>query len=136
MSDHKRGNFISMQIKHLLRFLNLHTSYFKRQLRRYHPQRRDNLLQTFGAYQRQRFFAFCISHCQQHPGKTADVIRMIMRKTDRIDRMKTPSGFFHGDLCPFSAVDHQTAPIISGHQGSQIPIWQRHHSCRSKQTYI
>lgn len=47
-----------------------------------------------GIYQSKRFLSVRISHCKKKSRKSADMISMIMCKTNYIDRFKTPSLLF------------------------------------------
>ena len=61
---------------------------------------------------------------------------MKMCDTDHINWMETPSLLPDTHLCSLTAVDQQAASIVSRHQRSQCPVWKRHHTASSKQTYV
>ena len=132
MIDPKGLQTITVHLKGFLRTVDLFITNLKGQLRcddaegRYHP------LQPFGTDEGQGLLAVCISHGQKKPGQAADVVPVVMGKTDHINGLEAPSFFLDGNLCAFSAVDQHTAAIISQHQGGEPPIGKRHHSAASQ----
>ena len=50
------------------------------------------------------------------PRKTADMIRVKMCHAENIDRFKAKSRLFDCNLGSLTAIDQQTAPIISEHK--------------------
>lgn len=65
---------------------------------------------------RKRFCSLRISHRQKKPRKTADMIRVKMCHAENIDRFKAKSRLFDCNLGSLTAIDQQTAPIISEHK--------------------
>src|SRR5699024_4897362 len=100
----KRLKPVAVHLKCLLRSLDLPVNNRKRKLRCDHPETAHDTLQPFRADQCQRLPPVCISHGKEQAGKPADMIPVIMCKTDHIDRFKTPSSFFYRDLGPLPAV--------------------------------
>ena len=111
-------------------------SEFKRELRRDHPQRTDNLFQPFWSNDQKRLCPFRISHCQEHARQSADMVCMKVRKTDHINRLWAPALLLHCDLRTLSAVDQYTLSVIARHHCCQIAVRKWHHSARSQQTNI
>ena len=70
------------------------------------------------------------------PRKSADMIRMIMSKTNDIYGVRAPALFLHGNLGTLPTVNQYTLSIVTHHKGSKPSVRQRHHSSRSKQTNI
>ena len=68
-----------------------------------------------------------ISHGKEKSRKAADVVCVVMGKTDHIDRFKAPAFGLDRYLRSLSTVDHQTASIISCKERSKISARQRHH---------
>ena len=119
---------VAVHLEHLFRFCDLNKLNLERKLRRDHPESVHHPFQAFGADQSERLCSVCVSHCQEKSRQTADMIPVIMSKTDHVDRLKAPPFFLNGNLSAFSAVNEQTASIIPGHQGCQPPPRERHHT--------
>ena len=127
---------ITVHLKGLLCSLDLLKMDGKRQLRRDHTKRIDHPLQSFRPDHGQRLPAFRVSHRKKQPRKAADMIPMIMCKTEHVDGLKAPSLLFDRDLRPLPAVDQQAAAVEPGHQRSQPAVGKRHHPAASKQAYV
>ena len=127
-------NTISIQFQNLLRLCNLYKSNFKRQFRCDDSKGIYNPFQSFRSYQCKWLCPVRISHSKKQSRKSTDMISMIMSKADHIDWFKTPASFFNCNLRTFSAVDQQTAAVISCHQRSQPSSRKGHHPSTSKQT--
>ena len=123
---------VTIQFQNLLRFRDLDKFNFKRQFRSDHTQRVYHTFQASWSYQCQGFCAVRISHGQKKSRKSADMIPVIVGKTDHVYRLEAPALFFNGHLGTFPAVDHQAAAIIAGHQRGKPSAWQRHHSSAAK----
>ena len=101
----KCPNPIPVFLKDLLIPLNFFVNNRKRKLRCNHTKRIYDTLQPLRPDQGQRLRAVRISHRQKQPRKAADMISMIMGKTDRINRLKAPALLLYCDLRPFSTVN-------------------------------
>ena len=99
MVDPIRIDHIRSNLKLLSRLRQLDKLKRKRQFRRDRPQCRHHAFQSLRSNHRDRLRPLRISHRQQKSRQTADMIRVIMCKTNHINRFKTPSFF---GLQPFS----------------------------------
>lgn len=77
-----------------------------------------------------------INNAQMKSRKSADVISVIMGKTDHVNRLKAPSFFLNCHLSSFAAVNKKTVAVIPGHQSSEPSSWKWHHTSGSQQTNI
>ena len=73
---------ISIHLKNLFWLCNFSIVDFKWQFRRDHSQRTHYSLQTFRSNQSKRFLSVRISHCKKKSRKSADMISMVMCKTN------------------------------------------------------
>ena len=126
------GDPVTIQFQNLLRFRDLDKFNFKRQFRCDHTQCVYHTFQSSWSHQCQRFRTVRVSHSQKKSRKSADMIPVIMGKTNHINGLETPAFFFNGHLGTFPAVDHQTAAVVAGHQRGKPSAWQRHHSSAAK----
>ena len=94
----------------------LDTMDLKWQLRRNRTKRIDYARQPLRSDDRKRFGSLRIAHREQKARQSADMIRMKMRHAKDIDWFKTKPGLLDGDLGSLSAIDQQTASIVTQHQ--------------------
>ena len=127
---------VAIQLKCLLRALDFFIYNRKRQLRSNYPQTAYHPFQSLWTDHSQRLPPIRVPHCKQKAGKAADMVAMIMSKADHVNRLKTPSFFFHRNLGSFPAVNKQAAAVKPGQQSRQIAVRQRHHPPASQQTNI
>ena len=127
---------ITIDLKYLFRSVNLDKFQFKGKLRCDHTKCVYYPLKTFRTNQGKRFGALCIPHCKKKARKSADVISVIMGKTDHVNRLKAPSFFLNCHLSSFAAVNKKTVAVIPGHQSSKPSSWKWHHTSGSQQTNI
>ena len=132
MVDPVRIDHIRSNLKLLSRLRQLDKLKRKRQFRRDRPQRRHHAFQSLRSNHRDRLRPLRISHRQQKSRQTADMISMIMSKTDHINGFEAPTLFLDRNLCSFSAVDQKAAAIATRHHRSQPAIRKRHHSAGSQ----
>ena len=109
---------ISIHLKILLFFCYFMIFNRKRQFRRNGAQGIYHTLQSFRTDHVHRFCAVCVPKGQQKSRKTADMVCMIVRKTDHVQIMHAPSLFPDSNLCALSAVNEQITSVISCHQRS------------------
>ena len=112
----ERMNVISLDRKRFFRLCQFYTIDLKRKFRCNCPQCRHDTCESFGPDDRKRFCSLRISHRQKKPRKTADMIRVKMCHAENIDRFKAKSRLFDCNLGSLTAIDQQTAPIISEHK--------------------
>ena len=132
MVDAERLNTEAVKGDGLLVLRKLHALNGKRKLRRDDAQGIHHPGKAFGPNEQKRFGAFRVPHGEKHAGKAADMVGMIMGETYNIHRLRTPALLLHRNLRSLAAVNHDTFSIITGHEGCEPPIRQRHHSSGSQ----
>ena len=132
MIDTKCMYTVSIEFQPHFRFRNLNKTYFKRKFRSNHPERVHHPLQPPRTDHGQWLGSVRISHGEKQSRQSADVISVVMGKTDDINGLKRQSLFLDRHLCSLAAINQQTAAVVTQHSRRQKTAGQRHHSSCSQ----
>ena len=124
-------NMISFDLHILFRSGQFYVPDLKRKFRGDHAQRTYYFFKSLWSDHCEWFCPFRISHCEKQPRKSADMICMVMGKTNNINRFKCPSFFLDGDLRSLTTVDQQIAAVIAHQRCGKPSVWKWHHACCS-----
>ena len=108
----------------------------KRKFRRNAPERCHHALQPLRAYHEERLGALGIAHREEQARQAADMVRMVVRKTDYIDGARTPALLPERNLGALAAVNEQRRAVAARHHRCEPAIGQRHHAACPKETNI
>ena len=108
---------IGTRLKFFSRLREFFKHKWERKFRRNGAQGTNDTFQTFRSHQKYRLRALRVSHGQEKPRKSADMVGMVVGEADHVHRLRAPSLFFQCDLGSLAAVDQQIAAIAARHHG-------------------